>query len=163
MASLRNTRPGQMMRIGGCVCSITRVCTDEVWVRSSTSGLRRMKKVSCMSRAGWSAAKFRDENTCQSSSISGPSAMLKPRRRKIELISWRTSISGWRVPIGRGAAERVRSSPERSVSVFSVASLRALIFSVARVLSSLTAIPTARFWSAGTLRKSFISRLTEPF
>ena len=51
-----------------------------------------------MSRAGWSSAKFREENTCQSSSISGPSAMLNPKRPKMSQISFFTSESGWRVP-----------------------------------------------------------------
>ena len=31
-------RQGQMMRIGGCEVSITRVCTEEVCVRNTTSG-----------------------------------------------------------------------------------------------------------------------------
>ena len=91
-----------MMRIGGCACSIVRVCTDEVWVRSKMSGERWMKKVSCMSRAGWSSAKFRAENTCQSSSISGPSAIEKPNRAKMSQISFFTSESGCLVPIGMG-------------------------------------------------------------
>ena len=51
-----------------------------------------------MSQAGWSSAKFKEENTCQSSSISGPSAMLNPKRPKMSQISFFTSESGWRVP-----------------------------------------------------------------
>ena len=70
MASLRNTRPGKMARMGGCVFYITRICTLEVCVRSNTSGSFSMKKVSCISRAGCSGGKFNAENTCQSSSIS---------------------------------------------------------------------------------------------
>ena len=91
-----------MIRIGGCETSITRLCTDEVCVRSSTSGWDSMKNVSCMSRAGWSSAKLSAENTCQSSSISGPSAMLNPRRAKMSMISLRTMESGWRVPSSTG-------------------------------------------------------------
>ena len=87
MASFRYTLPGQIMRMGGCVFSITRVCTDEVWVRSRMSGLFCIKKVSCISRAGWSSGKFSDVNTCQSSSISGPSAIEKPNLLNISHIS----------------------------------------------------------------------------
>ena len=78
--------PGQMIRIGGSCFSITRVCTEEVCVRSNTSGLCWIKNVSCISRAGWSSAKFKEEKTCQSSSISGPSAMLNPNRPNISQI-----------------------------------------------------------------------------
>ncbi len=151
------------MRIGGWVFSITRLCTDEVWVRRSTSGLRWMKKVSCMSRAGWSSAKLSEENTCQSSSISGPSAMVKPRREKIETISLRTSESGWRVPRGIEAAVRERSMSAAVLSAVSSASRRAFRRSVARFLSSLSFCPSSRFCSAGTLRKSAMSSDTAPF
>ena len=56
--------------------SIVRTCTEEVWVRRR-SGFRwplDTKKVSCISRAGWFGGKLSASNTCQSSSISGPSA-----------------------------------------------------------------------------------------
>ena len=33
--SQRKVRPGTMMRIGGCCASIVRICTGEVWVRST--------------------------------------------------------------------------------------------------------------------------------
>ena len=122
-----------------------------------------MKKVSCMSRAGWSSAKFSDENTCQSSSISGPCATAKPRRLKIDMISSRTNDRGWRVPSLTGDGVRVRSSSSVPSSRNSVASFRSLIFSVASVLSSLMATPTLFFWSAGTFRKSAMRALTAPF
>ena len=77
MASLRNTLPGITMRSGGSRFSISRTCTELVWVRSRRSGSRWIKNVSCMSRAGCSSGKFSPENTCQSSSISGPSATVK--------------------------------------------------------------------------------------
>ena len=35
-SSKRYTRPGHTMRIGGLLASITRACTGEVWVRSTT-------------------------------------------------------------------------------------------------------------------------------
>ena len=98
IASLRYTRPGQITRMGGCWLSMTRACTEDVCERSTMSGRASTKKVSCMSRAGWSSAKFIDEYTCQSSSISGPSASVKPRREKISTISFFTMVSGWRVP-----------------------------------------------------------------
>ena len=49
------------MRIGGFCASMVRICTGEVWVRSSlrspfSSGWK--KKVSCISRAGWPSGKF---------------------------------------------------------------------------------------------------------
>ena len=55
MASLRNTLPGQMTRIGSFMVSIARTWTEEVWVlRSSGLGWPAdTKKVSCMSLAGW--------------------------------------------------------------------------------------------------------------
>ena len=50
-----------MTRIGGSLVSMVRICTGEVWVRSTLrsplwSGWR--KKVSCISRAGWPGGKF---------------------------------------------------------------------------------------------------------
>ena len=44
------------MRIGGFCASMVRICTGEVWVRStmrSPSSFSCKKKVSCISRAGW--------------------------------------------------------------------------------------------------------------
>ena len=41
---------------------MTRDCTDDVCVRSNTSGSRVMKNVSCISRAGCSGGKLRAEN-----------------------------------------------------------------------------------------------------
>ncbi len=48
-------------RIGGFCVSMVRICTGEVWVRSSLrspSAFSRKKKVSCMSRAGWPTGKL---------------------------------------------------------------------------------------------------------
>ena len=90
------------MRIGGWECSIVLVCTDEVCVRRRISGERCIKNVSCISRAGWSSAKFNAENTCQSSSISGPSAIENPKRAKISHISFFTKESGCLDPNGIG-------------------------------------------------------------
>lgn len=126
-------------------------------------GLRCMKNVSCMSRAGWSGAKFSEENTCQSSSISGPSAMVKPSRRKMSTISSRTRLSGWRVPMGMGEGVRVRSRPAGSSSLDDSASRRPLMVSVARSLSRLSNCPISFFWSAGTVRKSLKSEAIRPF
>ena len=76
MASLRNTLPGHITRIGGLRFSIVLTCTELVWVRRRT-GLtpEEMKNVSCMSLAGWSGGKLRASKTWWSSSISGPSAI----------------------------------------------------------------------------------------
>ena len=63
-ASLRWTLPGMTMRTGGGCCSMVRICTGEVWVRSSRRSRceRRswlaMTSVSCVSRAGWPGGKF---------------------------------------------------------------------------------------------------------
>ncbi|CRM76575.1 hypothetical protein [Pseudomonas sp. 22 E 5] len=38
--SLRYTRPGQTMRIGGLFASMVRTCTGEVWVRNSMFALK---------------------------------------------------------------------------------------------------------------------------
>ena len=122
-----------------------------------------MKNVSCISRAGWSAGKFIEENTCQSSSISGPSAIENPKREKIETISFLTSDNGWREPSFMGEAVRERSRPSATVSTDSTASRSALILSVARFLSSLRACPIAFFWSAGTFLKSLKRSETSPF
>ena len=152
-----------MMRIGGSVEVMTRDCTDDVCVRSSTSGLRCMKNVSCMSRAGWSAAKLSDENTCQSSSTSGPSAIVKPNRENIDMISSLTKDMGWRRPKRNGDAERVRSISFPSSCLSSTASRRLLIFSVARFLSSFSFCPISFFCSLGTFRKSLNKSEISPF
>ena len=122
-----------------------------------------MKNVSCMSRAGWSAGKFIDENTCQSSSTSGPSAKVKPNRPKILMISFFTIVSGWRVPSFIGAAVRVRSMSLLKLSFVSAFCRNEFIFSVAASFKAFILIPTSRFSSAGTLRKSAISWLISPF
>ncbi len=59
---------------------MVRICTGEVWVRSS-SGLPSgpvpsIARLSCMERAGWSGAKFSASKLYQSVSTSGPSATL---------------------------------------------------------------------------------------
>ena len=51
---------------------------------------------------GRSSAKFNAENTCQSSSISGPSAIENPKRAKISHISFFTKESGCLDPNGMG-------------------------------------------------------------
>ena len=52
------------MRIGGRIFSMVRICTGEVCVRSSNRSRcgfdcwPAMKRVSCVSRAGWFGGKF---------------------------------------------------------------------------------------------------------
>ena len=50
-----------MMRIGGLDLSMVRICTGLVWVRKTfgvSPSAAFMKKVSWVSRAGWSGGKF---------------------------------------------------------------------------------------------------------
>ena len=68
-----------------------------------------MKKVSCMSRAGWYSGRFNAVKLCQSSSISGPSDTLKPMVEKISIIWFFTIEIGCREPIITGSADRVKS------------------------------------------------------
>ena len=62
------------------------------------SGLDWMKKVSCISRAGWFSSKLRAVKLCQSSSISGPSEILNPIWEKMSIILDVTMEIGWRDP-----------------------------------------------------------------
>ncbi len=55
------------------LAAISRTCTGEVCVRSSTPG--RIQSVSVSALAGWSSAKLRAVKLCHSVSTSGPSAM----------------------------------------------------------------------------------------
>src|SRR5471030_2379391 len=107
-----------MMRIGGAWCTaycgapagvlarrITRTWIGLVWVRSSlrspfASGFR--KKVSCISRAGWRGGKLSAEKLWKSSSMSGPSATLKPISANTATISSITCSVGCTEPLRRG-------------------------------------------------------------
>ena len=150
MASLRYTLPGHIMRIGGCECSITRACTLDVCERSSiffvtSLGCWLTKNVSCMSRAGWSAAKFILVNTCWSSSTSGPSARTNPMREKMSIISFLTIVRGCLVPNSIGYAVRVRSMSSLPVSAVCSCSRSSLMWLRAVCFSSLILMPTAFF------------------
>ena len=59
---------------------MTRICTGDVWVRSTTlpGSPYSTNSVSHMLRAGWSGGMFRAAKLYQSVSTSGPSAMVKP-------------------------------------------------------------------------------------
>src|SRR6185437_3404722 len=63
-ASLRCTLPGMTIRTGGGCCSIVRICTGDVWVRSSSRSRSgrcscpAITSVSCVSRAGCPGGKF---------------------------------------------------------------------------------------------------------
>ena len=131
MASLRKTRPGAITRIGGGVFSITRTCTGDVCVRSSTprpsGGGGSRKNVSCMSRAGWSGGKLSALKLCQSSSISGPRATAKPNDWKMAWMSASVCVSTWRLPRSAGAGTRPGSVRSRSVAPASVSVARAAV------------------------------------
>ena len=112
----------------------------DVCVRSKISGCCSMKKVSCMSRAGCSGGKFRDSNTCQSSSISGPSATVKPMRENISMISFLT-----RERVASAESDRFGSTSEvEFVSLLALSFecsfklVKAILRSVAKVIEELT-------------------------
>ena len=152
-----------MVRMGGCVFSITRTCTEEVCVRKARSGSFSMKKVSCMSRAGCSSGKFRAVKLWKSSSISGPSETVNPMREKMSMISLRTMESGWRVPRG-AVAGSVRSKPLPSPPVcWSRRSFNATILFCTDCFSTLIICPSSRRCSGGTDLKSAKSAGIIPF
>ena len=62
------------------------------------------KKVSCISRAGCFGGKFSAVKLWKSSSMSGPSARLKPISAKTAIISSITCMIGWTHPVRRGGA-----------------------------------------------------------
>lgn len=94
IASFLNTLPGINALIGGFWFFITLTCTDDVCVLNRISGFFVIKKVSCISLAGCSGGKFNAENTCQSSSTSGPSSTTKPNLLNIDDISLLTNDIG---------------------------------------------------------------------
>ena len=98
-------------------------------------------------------------NTCQSSSTSGPSAMLNPIRANISMISFFTMLERMAGSLISRDSRTVRSRSSQPLSRLSNCSFRAAIFSCALFLSSFRRMPTSFFWSAGTLRKSAISSL----
>ena len=165
MASLRNTLPGQTTLIGGFCLSIVLTWTLEVWVLrrigSSLAGL--MKKVSCISLAGCSGGKFKAENTCQSSSISGPSATAKPNLEKMSRISSLTREIGCLVPSSKKSPGLVKSVLVSKSNTSSKDSLSDSIFSAALVLSSFRHLPNSLLSSGATVRNSSNRRVISPF
>ena len=104
-SSRRKTLPGAMIRTGGGPAIIVRICTGEVCERRMRPP--STKKVSCMSRAGWSGGVLSASKLCHSVSIQGPVRTSKPMPWKICSISRRTSVSGCSVP-RRAPARRQR-------------------------------------------------------
>lgn len=70
------------------------------------------KKVSCISLAGCSKGKLSALKTCQSSSISGPSEIVKPSLLKIETISFLTKLIGCLEPSLYASPGKDKSLPE---------------------------------------------------
>ena len=141
-------------------------CTDEVWVRRATSCLPSSfstKKVSCMSRAGWSWGKLSAEKRCQSSSISTDSATVKPMREKMSIISFITTESTWRLPISEKSVGIVKSLVLSCAWCSSTKALNSSIFWVAAVFSMLRALPSSFFSSLGTALNCSKSSLITPF
>jgi len=52
-----------------------------------------------MSRAGWCSGRFKAVKLCQSSSISGPSEIVKPIWLKMSIILFLTTESGCLFPV----------------------------------------------------------------
>ena len=98
-SSRRKTLPGAMIFTGGGPASMVRICTGEVCERRMRPP--STKKVSCMSRAGWSGGVLSASKLFHSVSISGPVRTSKPMPRKISSISMRTRVSGCSVPARR--------------------------------------------------------------
>ena len=84
--------PGIITLMGGFSSSINRICTFEVCVLRTTSGFLDIKNVSCISLAGWFSGKLRAVKLYQSSSISGPSSILKPISLNILIILFNTYL-----------------------------------------------------------------------
>ena len=85
-----------------------------------------MKKVSCVSRAGWPSGKFSAVKLCQSSSMSGPSATVKPISPNTAAISSNTCMTGCSAPaLGRGPAAGT-GPPSRSPAALPARRLPAL-------------------------------------
>ncbi len=127
---------------------MVRICTGEVCVRSRRPPAR--KKVSWLSRAGWSGGKLSASKLCQSSSASGPSATEYPMRRKISSISRRTSVTGWqRADPGRRPGS-VTSSACRRWLAASASACAAARRSSTSFFSSLSALPYAGLASRGS-------------
>ena len=136
------------------------ICTGDVCVRSRVSPFT--KNVSCISRAGWSGAKFRAEKLCQSSSISGPSAMPNPIPTNIDLISSSVCMSGCFVPLNFLFPGSVRSR----LTVGLGFDFKETVFSsnadCARCRNSFSCFPTIGLSTAGTLRRLSNSDATCP-
>ena len=161
IASFLNTRPGEIVRIGGVEPSITLTCTEEVCVLRAILSL--MKKVSCISRAGCSSGKFNAEKLCQSSSISGPSETLNPIFENISMISFLTIEIGWREPTAKFSAGRERSIFALVSSDCPATSFRRFILFKDFVFSSLSFFPKSFFCSLGTSLNWANSWVTSPF
>ena len=82
------------------------------------------KKVSCISRAGWSGLKFSASKLNHSDSTSGPSAISQPMPTKMSATRSCRVDSGWRAPARRrrGAAVTSTVSSTRMRASFSASS-----------------------------------------
>ena len=115
--------PGMSTRIGGGEACMTRICTGEVCVRSSSSpspgvsctAARRGTACRAGPSPGGRRGKLSARKLYHSVSTSGPSAMVKPRPRKISPISSITAVTGMQ-RADPAAARRacVRSTARRS-------------------------------------------------
>ena len=117
-----------------------------------------------MSLAGWCSGKFSAVKLCQSSSISGPSLILKPIREKMSIIRFLTSEIGCRPPTKKGSPGRVLSTNFALLFLsFSKVCLSSFTFSCAVFFNSLTANPYAFFSATGTDLKAPNNSLSTPF
>ena len=160
-ASFLYTLPGEIVLIGGLFFCIYLACTDDVWVLKRRSGLVWIKKVSCISLAGWFFGTFNAVKLCQSSSISGPSEIENPIDEKISTISCSTIDKGCLEPILLVATGFVRSSRLTCFSVVIVLYVF-IVFSLTSALSSLSICPTSFFSWFGIFLNSLKRELSIP-
>ena len=143
---------------------MVRICTGEVCERRIRPP--STKKVSCMSRAGWSGGVLSASKLFHSVSIHGPVRTSKPRPRKIVSISRRTRVSGCSVPSGAPRAGSVTSTTRaRSAArlASSSAASRAPTALSMPDLARLAASPTAGRSAGGSLPSAFMRSETLPF
>ena len=159
MASFLKTLPGIIDLNGGWLFSINLTCTDEVCVRKAQSCVGSLssfwiKKVSCMSLAGWSKGKFSAVKLCLSSSICGPFTIVKPMRVKISLICFKTNETGCLAPSSLLSPGSVKSKSAMAFSeTLSNFSLYNSIFCSINTLNSFIILPAVFFSSPGRALK----------
>ena len=121
-----------------------------------------MKKVSCISLAGWCFGKLSAVKLCQSSSISGPSDNSNPTFEKISIIWFLIKVIGCKVPLEIGNPGLVKSSEILLVD-FELTDFNSSYLIWAKFFNSFIFWPYSFFWSEGTFLNSLNRSLIIPF